>query len=813
MMDWKILNTSFGLFFIVGVVAAQEVTLKGRVQEAESGNPLEFANVALLDESDSSVVTGGMSDIDGAFSFVSKPGSYILRVGFIGYDSHFQRLTLGDRRNVNLGNIKLVYDAASLDEVTVEGVTSMFETDIDKRRYDVENSIVAEGATATELLETLPSIQVDDEGGISMRGSGDILIYINGRPSNLSGDDAESILAQFPANSIKSVELITNPSSRYDAAGVGGIINIILKKNERTGFNGQANVAIGTRDKYNAGVNLNYGAGKVNYYASYSFQDRRTFRESEAYRENFLPNISPVLDQDSYGERFDKTHLVRGGLDYNIADNKVFSFYAQGNFRDRTAFNELNQRSINSGGNLDSLFVRNQDDVRESTNLETGMSYDWEIDTLGQRLFTSLSFSRDERFQVENYEQLFYNNAHEEVPANYLLQINDRPQTSDLYVFQMDYEKPFQNGGRLESGLKGTFGSWDRIQEFRQGDQSTGFEPVRNDTISDTFSFKEDVYAAYASYRNNTNNFGYQFGLRGEYTETISFQGNNQRTVVNNYFNLFPSMYLSYDIGEEEAFTANYSRRISRPNLWSLSPFYRVRDLLNLSIGNPFLQPEMTDSYEFGYMKGWERLLFNATVYHRYSTNVLTRIIRLGEDNVAVQTRENANVRNNTGLELINQMQLTNWWDATVSGNFFYSEIIGDNIEQGFNNSNFSWTVSLLSNMAIPDLFTLQIQGNYRGPMVFPQGEIEPMWGVNAGIRKNVMNDNATISLNVSDIFNTRIFRIRNEDARFVQDRMFNRETRIGTLSFTYRFGGFKEKRNGRDDDREFDDDDDGGDF
>lgn len=806
-MDCKIL-TVIVLFLVGGAVSAQDINIKGKVLEAESGNPLEFANVALLDESDSSVVAGGMSDIDGSFNFESQPGAYILRIGFIGFDSHFQNLTLGEKRNVNLGNIRLTSDATSLDEVTVEGVTSMFETDIDKRRYDVENSIVAEGATATELLETLPSIQVDDEGGISMRGSGDILIYINGRPSNLSGDDAESILAQFPANSIKSVELITNPSSRYDAAGVGGIINIILKKNEKTGFNGQANVAVGTRDKYNAGVNLNYGAGKVNYYASYSFQDRRTFRESEAYRQNFLPNISPILDQDSYGERFDKTHLIRGGLDYNISDNKTFSFYAQGNFRDRTAFNELNQRSLNSAGNLDSLFVRNQDDTRESTNFETGMSYDWQIDTLGQRLFTSLSFSRDERFQIENYEQLFYNDFNEEVPSNYLLQINDRPQTSNLYVFQMDYEKPFANGGRIESGLKGTFGSWDRIQEFSQGDQNTDFQPVRNDTISDTFSFKEDVYAAYASYRNNLNKFGYQFGLRGEYTETISFQGNNDRTVVNNYFNLFPSLYLSYDLGEEESFTANYSRRISRPNLWSLSPFYMVRDLLNLSIGNPFLQPEMTDSYEFGYMKGWERLLFNATVYHRYSTNVLTRVIRLGEDNVAVQTRENASMRNSTGLELINQLQLNNWWDATVSGNFFYSEIIGDNIEQGFNNSNFSWTLSLLSNMAIPNLFSVQIQGNYRGPMVFPQGEIEPMWGVNAGIRKNIMNDNATISLNVSDIFNTRIFRIRNEDTRFVQDRMFNRETRIGTISFTYRFGGFRDQRNGRDDDREFDDDD-----
>lgn len=394
------------------------------------------------------------------------------------------------------------------------------------------------------------------------------------------------------------------------------------------------------------------------------------------------------------------------------------------------------------------------------------------------------------------------------MPENFLSQVNERPQTSNLWIFQADYEKPFSNGGSLEAGLKGTFSQWNRVQEFSQADEASGFEPVRVDSISDGFDFKEDVYAAYGSYRNTLGDFGYQFGLRGEYTETISYQERTENQVINNYFNLFPSVYMSYDLGDEESFTANYSRRISRPSLWSLSPFYRVRDMQNFSIGNPYLQPEMTDSYEIGYMKGWEKLLFNATLYHRYSTNVLTRVIRLTDENLAIQTRENANLRKSTGLELINQVQLVDWWDFTLSGNFFYSEIFGDNIEEGFNNSNFSWTVSLLSNMVIPNWFSVQVQGNYRGPIVFPQGEIEPMWGLNAGIRRNILQEKGTISLNVSDIFNTRLFKIKNIDSRFVQDRLYNWETQIGTLSFTYRFGGFKDKTNGSGGDREFDGED-----
>ena len=805
----KHLLTLLFLFLFIMQAFSQDISLKGKVIEEGSNDALEFANVALLSVSDSAVIGGGMTGLDGGFDFIAKPGNYILRVGFIGYDSHFRNLELGDRKNVTLGTIRLAIDAANLQEVVVEGVNSIFESDIDKRRYDVENSVVTEGATASELLETLPSIQVDDEGGITMRGSGEILIYINGRPSNLSGDDAESILSQFPANSIKSVELITNPSSRYDAAGVGGIINIILKKNEKTGFNGQANVSVGTRDKYNAGVNLNYGSGNVNYYASYNYQNRRQFRESDVFRENRFGSSSPFLDQDAYGERVDITHLVRGGLDFTISENRTFGFYAQGNFRDREGFNNMNQRSLNSGRTLDSLFVRNQNDTRESFNAETGVNYDWVIDTLGHRLFTSLSYSRDERIQLENYDQLFFNESSEGIAEKNLIQLNRVPQFGDLYVFQLDYVKPFANGGSLESGLKGTYSLWDRGQEFAQGDLGNNFNPAPIDSLSDNFIFKEDVYAAYMSYRNRIGKIGYQGGLRAEYTETVGQQGSREEAVVNNYFNLFPSLYLSYDLGEEHEFTVNYSRRISRPNMWSMSPLYRVRDLLNLSVGNPYLQPEFTDSYEVGYMKGWERFLFNATVYHRASTNVHTRVIRLTENNVAIQTRENALRRNSTGLELINQVQFSNWWDATVSGNFFYSEIIGDNIQEGFNNSNYSWTVSLLSNMAIPNLFTFQVQGNYRGPIVFPQGEIEPYWGINAGLRKNIMNDKATISLNISDIFNTRVFRIRNEDSRFVQDRVYNRETRIGTIGFTYRFGGFNENTNGRDgdDDGDFEDD------
>ncbi|MBA4299549.1 MAG: TonB-dependent receptor, partial [Cyclobacterium sp.] len=737
----------------------------------------------------------------------------LFRVGFIGYKDFFEKIRLGDRPSMNFGTIKLQPDAQNLNEVIVEGVTSMFVSDIDKRTYNVENNILAEGATAAELLATLPSIQVDDEGGISLRGSGNILIYINGRPSNLSGDDVESILSQFPASSIKEVELITNPSSRYDAAGVGGIINIILKKNIATGVNGQLNASIGTRDKYQAGINLNYGKKNANYFFSYNWQDRREIESGKGTRTTNLEGFSPVLDQNQDGLEFEKNHLVRGGVDFSLKPGKTLGLYFQGNFDDEIEFADVNQRNISSARVIDSTFFRRNEEYSVSSNYEGGLSYNWEIDSLGQKLFTSFTYSYDERSQDEYYEQQFFYGDGKEDPSKRIIQTNNRPRTSGLYVAQMDYEKPFGQNGKIESGLKGTFGNWNSSQVFAQGDISNEFGPVVVDSLTESYDFTENVYAAYFTFKNKHNKLGYQLGVRGEYTETLGITEKRNEEIPNNYFNLFPSAYLTYSLGEENELSLNYSRRISRPSIRDLAPIYQVNDQYNLNIGNPYLQPEFTDSYEFGYMKGWDRYLFNATVYHRYSTDVQTRITYLTDNNVAITTRENADTQASSGFELINQFQVSGNFDATLTGNFFYSKVNGENIEEGFSNENFSWTVSLLGNMIIPKWFSIQFQGNYRGPIVQPQGQIEPQWSINLGMRREVLSGKGTLSLNVTDIFNTRNFRTTTEDPRFTQTRTFQRETRIGTLSFTYRFGGFKDKREDRGSRREGGDNFGGDDF
>jgi len=778
------------LFFLSNAcLYAQQVTVEGKIKDMETGKALEFANVVLLDPQDSSLIKGDVSDSEGNFEIPAPPGSYILRAGYLGYDPLFRQIEISEK-SLNVGILKLRSTTSSLDEVTVTGVISMFESDIDKRVYNVSNSIVAEGATASELLATLPSIQIDEEGGIAMRGSGNVLIYINGRPTNLSSEETESILSQFPANSIESVELITNPSSRYDASGIGGIINIILKKEKDMGLNGQLSASLGTGNKYTGGLNLNYGTGKFNFFTSYNFQRRGLWEKSESLRSTEEIGISPFLDQDFKTDNTNQSHLLRGGVDYRITEQIEIGLYGQFNRSSRDRLRIYHQRHQGFHRQPDSLFVRTLTEDQSARNIEAGLTLNYNLDTLGQKLYSSFSYASNQQDRVEYFDQLFYDRDNQEDPSKRQNQIYGRPQQGSLYIFQIDYEKPFPSGSRLEGGIKGTYNMNDRAQTFDQLDLSSGLY-VENDTIANRFTFDEYVTAAYGIYRNQANRLGYQVGLRAEQTNTQGYDFNSNTPYDKQYINFFPSLYLSLELEEDEIFSLNYSRRISRPGVGNMAPFYNAQDLLNTRFGNPELNPEFTDSYEAGYMKGWERYLFNGTVYHRRTTDVITRIISLLENNSAVQLWTNANRRNSTGLELINQFQLSSNFDATLSGNLFYSEIKGSNIQEGFDNSSFSWTVSLLSNIAFPGIATVQLQGEYRGPIILPQGEIDPMYGLNVGLRRNLFSNRATLSLNVSDLFNTRAFKIKTEDRKFIQERLFNSETRIGTISFSYRFGGF----------------------
>lgn len=779
-------------------LSAGQAKLGGLIVDEQSGDVLEFANVSLMLPADSSLVTGTTADFDGRFELEAEAGSYILRIGFVGYEDKWMPVDL-EPGQTDLGTLALTSLSEQLGEVTVEAAAALFRTEFDRRVFSLENTVVAEGGTALQALETLPSIQIDEEGSITMRGSGSVEIYINGRPTNLSSDDAESILESFPADAIESVELITNPSARYEAEGVGGIINLILKESRLQGFNGQLTSSAGTGNKYTGGLNLNYRGSRFNMFTSYSYQYRELWEENLSSRNYFSDNVSPYLTQDYYTENFRNGHLIRTGFEYELSAESSVRLHSNINYRSRDRERTYNIRSKNVQMELDSMFVRFLDEDQSRLNYEFGVNYGWRPDeNNGQRLDAAFSIAIDEQDRIEYFDQEFFNAAGMPVAEKRALQTYERPAYSRLMVAELDYRMPINENLSFEAGLRSNIRRHDLEQIFEEYD-FTQNQFLVDELITNQFRYDRDIHAAYLIMQNRLGSFSYQAGLRGELTLSDSYEPANGNTIRNRYFDLFPSIFLNYEISENQDVQVNYSRRVRRPGTRALMPFINAQDFFNLRIGNPYLDPAYTNSYEISYLRGWENYFLSGSLYHRHTANAISRIFELFDDRYAIVTWINSNTRRNTGLELVNQLTFSQNADVTLTGNLFHSEISGVNNEGvDFVNENFSWTISMLGNFRIPNWFNLQVMGNYRGPIAVPQGYIKPMYGLSLGLRRNVMQQSGTISLSVSDVLNSRRFVLETNGSSFGQQRQFSRESRVITLSFTYRFGGYRDNQSSR---------------
>ncbi|ASB50515.1 outer membrane beta-barrel family protein [Alkalitalea saponilacus] len=821
-MDLKratVLFISFLLFNQITIFSQNRVI--GYIKDAQAGSAVEFAQAALMQPSDSSLITGGLSDARGRFEIqTSNSGELILRLSYIGYEELYQTIEVSSGTN-RLGEINLAPAVTELGEVQITAAAALFRSEADRRIYNVENITIAEGGTAVQLLETLPSIQVDEEGSISMRGSGNILIYINGRPTNLSSDDTESILEQFPANAIKEVELITNPSARYDAEGVGGIINIILREQRLQGMNGQFNLSLGTGNKYTAGTNLNMRQNRWNHFLSYSYQYRELWEENDTWRETSLPGYSPIVDQDYYTENFNHSHLVRVGTEYEINDNSSVRAYSSINARGRDRERIYNIRNLSAPNMLDSMYTRLLEEDQSRVNYEFGAGYNFNNGN-GQILNLNASAAWDSQDRIEYFTQNYFigdlGGEISEVPEKFEDQFYERPLTSRMMVFEADYEQNIGSALKMETGLKATLRNDDRSQSFGwRHEVSEPYQerilngiPVNNQFIRD-----ENIYGAFLILSNNNNNengtnrFSYMAGLRAELSEIKTFQESGLRSgflnddtfipavdtsTTNHYFDLFPSIFLSYEISPNQDIQANYSRRIRRPGVGAMMPFLNAQDFYNLRLGNPYLEAAYTNNYELNYIRAWERYMVTGSIFHRHTTNGITRLFVPFEQGTMV-TWTNAATTNSTGFELINYFTLNSNFDATLTGNYFYSMVEGQLEGSEYKNESYSWNLNLLTNMNIPGWFRTQLSTSYWGPRVIPQGEIKPVFSMNIGLRRNVLNNQGTISLNVSDVFNSRRFTLETNDGNVYQKRDFTRESQVATISFTWRFRNFREQQ------------------
>lgn len=791
---------------------SQPITITGQVIDEMASEPLPFAQVAVyrVGEEQGPAIEGTTSNDNGRFSISIEPTDKLeLRVVFIGYATEVIPLEFSnDRKSLDVGRIFMQVAAGEIGGVDVEGKRAFMTTNLDKRVFDVSQNIVSEGGTAEEALQNIPSVSVDMDGGVSLRGSSDVTIWINGKPSALIGGDRNAFLDQLPASEIDRIEVITNPSSKYDADGTGGIINIILKKNRKAGTNGSFTAAVGTRNKTNQNLLLNHRQGKLTLGFSYSFNYREIFREFESDRTNFLPNNTFTNSQDFFAQNINRNHVGRFTADYDVNDRNSLGLSMGSGVTNRHRFERDNYTFSDADDEIFNEFIRRGERYRMQNTYEIGLSHRMDFEQKGREWTTDFSFSYSDQNEdqfIRQQQDARYRPGMER-DSLYRENFLDEGQNSFL-TLQTDYTHPLSENSLFETGVKTVIRT---IETSLERQIETNGDFVRDDRVSNEFRFTEAVHAAYVNYQNKWGKLRFQGGVRGEIALTESEQLTLDTAYPYNYANLFPSAFLSYDIGKGAKLQASYTRRINRPSFRTLNPFVDVTDPLNFRRGNPTLVPEFYDSYELGVEKSTGKHTLTGALYYRGTNNQITRFRRLldpsdpitgGEEGVTLTSFENLVTARSIGLEGIYILSLGRKLNAQASFNYFYRTLEGENIQADLNNEGQSWSARGNANWSPTDRLSFQLSFFYWGPGPTPQGRRLAIYGVDAGAKYDFWNKKASVSLRVSDIFNTRRFRLEIEDPAFINTFMFNRETQIGFLSFTYRFGSNdrEERRRRRD--------------
>ena len=813
-------------------------SIAGTVLDDLEGIPIEYATVAVRAEADSSLVTGGVSDASGAFSISSlPPGSYIVEVSFIGYASQFFDAMI-DRRSmaVDLGTIRLAQDSAQLGEAEVTGRREFMEVQIDRTVYNVSDQPINTGGSAADVLQNVPSIEVDIDGNVSLRGNQNVAILINGRNVPMRGDFLAAFLRQLSGDAIDRVEVIPNPSARFDPDGMSGVINIILKEGNELGLSGGIQLGAGTNPGANAGANVSYQKGKWSLYGSYGFRyDDRT-RTNDDLRENRFLDPTTFLLQDGIGDRTSMSHLFNTSIDYTLTRGSTLSFSGYVSRRDNTSDNATLYMEEDADRILTNLYERLTDGETNGINMDLSLGFKRSFDGAGggdgerpsggeghrmggMRMRGGGGPSGGNRAGGNGHElsleARFNHNAGDDFDTftEQLLDLNNNPTGAPIIetnildnitnegTFQLDYVRPLGEGTRLELGGKSTLRQLDNT--FDAADVIGGV-PVPNDTLSNAFVYDEQVHAAYGILAHQFGSIGVQAGARIEQALTDFTLENTGETFENNYFSVFPSAFATYAISEGRTVKLSYSRRINRPRTRMLNPFTSFDDPLNIRVGNPRLLPEYTDAVELTYTQFAPGFTFNATPFFRHTTNVFRRLKTLDEDTgVSTLTFENFNTSDSYGLELISSIRLGQKFNGFLSLNGHRSVTDVSNVDANLSNSAFRWTASANATFQIRPGTSVQLFGFYRAPFDIEQGRISSFSMVNLALKQD-FSDRASLSIRASDVFDTMKFNYELDQPAFYQEATRRWGAQNVYATFTYTFGNIdrrnreRERRDGQ---------------
>lgn len=770
--------------------------LSGKVVD-ENGLPMEFVSVALESLRNGQVVTGGMTDAKGLFLIEKIPvGGYTVKVAFMGFETAtIDSVILSPKTSVerDLGTIALKTNANELKEVAVVEQSNFYAQGIDKKAYTVSELPLTKGATLGDVINNIPSLEVDQDGNISLRGSGNITILVDGKPSLMTSGDPQAFLNQFPAEAIERIEIITNPGAKYDPEGMGGIINIITKKNSFDGFSGNASVNVGTRDKYTGNAVVNYKKDKWNLSGSYSWNYRDMFFVGNTDRTNYLSEGILRLDQNTDGERIHQSHMLRFATDYSLTKKSTLSFGITQNFRPGfesenldyvfyDGFNTLLNSQMRGGGDAEYDYGT---DINLGYLLDKGKDHTLSVD---------FRYSANNGNSEGHFTNFYFDQFEQAVDSLYWAQRTNSLSDMDMLIGQIDYVRPVGENQTLEAGGRYAGRFNDRaLYSDRYSNEQPFWQVDTNQT--NQFLYNENVFAAYGTYAISWDKLGIKGGLRAEQTfiQTELVQTGQQNP--QSYLNLFPSLHTTYSINSTNQLKLSYSKRISRPREQQLNPFTDVADAQNIRTGNPNLTPEYTHSTEMEYTRYFKKGMASAAVYYRYTEDNIGRVKVVDSTGVAYNTFANLSYAQSIGLELIVNLRPTDWWNLTMSTNMYQSMVDGSNVSGSFVNSGMSMNGRIMSNMKAKNGFSGQLTVQGSAPRPTAQGTFNGMWSMDAGVQKDVLKGKGTVSLRATDIFFTRQMGWSSSGEGFEENSLRRFDSRNVYVGFSYRFGEYNMKK------------------
>ena len=766
-------------------------TVEGTVQDSTSGTPMGYANVVIFTESDSTQITGTITDSTGYFELENIPtGQYYLRANFIGYNrTYISDIEISsDNPSPNVGVIALPQATLQSDEVVVQGEQPAVTYEVDRKVVDVSKMETSFAGNASDILENLPSVTVDIEGNVSLRGSQSFTVLIDGRPTVL---DAQQALQQIPASTIADIELITNPSAKYDPEGTAGIINIITKENALYGMSGLVNANGGLNDKYGGEATVNYRNDQ--YTATIGADHNRRLYDGDSIQRSrtSFQGTTSFTEADGTSNRGRISSGLRAAIDYNLTEDDIFTVQARvGRWGFESDERQFYEEWTASSPNDRNLYTSLTDSYYRSTYYALNFDYLRKFQGEGHELNTELQLSYDTS-ESRTTDELRQN------PTT----ISDGRMTSEAgpeneVEFEMEYTLPFTEESRFEAGIEGEIeSSEETVQYFTYNTDQSDY--IEQPQYENDVAYGQREISSFALYQGKLGDLGYQAGIRGEYTfRDISLIGGDQVNSINR-FDYFPTFHMSYEISGIQQAMASYSRRIDRPRGYWLEPFNTREDAYNIRAGNPGLIPEYIDSYELGYQTEVFGSVFSAEGYYRVNHNKIERIQSVYAENVTLHRPENIGTDYSFGTDLSYRIDLFDFWQMNLMGNVYHYRIEGQLGGQNFDRESYNWNARINNSIDLWENGSMQLQGNYRSPSVSAQGDREGYFVTDLSFRQDFLDRSLSAILQVRDVFGTREREYVSEGQDFYRYEYQDREAPVIMMTLRLNINNFDEQQQG----------------